>query len=472
MKRIWAWVSKHEGLIVLVAITVLLRLPSLWEPYWYGDEQIYMAIGQGMRKGLVLYKEITDYPNKPPLIYVLAAAAGSMFWFKSILLVWNVIHVIVVNRLFKQLWGKKKWLVWGGSGAFILLTSLPALEGNIANGEIFMTMPVTLAMLLLWRGQYFGAGLMFALGFLFKIPVAVDIAAAGLAFWVFRHRLKGVMSWGMGLGLPIGLVLGLWQLQGVSPVALAKTALGSTGYVASWGTPQGPMELRLAMVMILTLGIYVLRKKLTETMAWGSVWLVWAVLGATLSGRPYPHYFIQIIIPGLIVIGNMAADWKNRIKVLVGGSLIIGVIGVGMRLGINTYPVAKYYINFGQWLAGQKSFEAYIASFDGRMPRNYRLAYYLKTRTTAGDKIYIWGTQPDVYVMADRLPIGPWVVSFHVKDLQTYQETMEWLEADPPKYVVMMADEDKFEALEQWVEVKYIAVKPIGEARIYRRIGE
>ena len=159
---------KYEGLVVLLVLVVALRLPSLFEPYWYGDEQIYLVIGQGIRKGLVLYRDITDYPNKPPMIYLLAAVAGSVFWFRFILLIWNLVHVAVVNLLLKKLFAGKKWLVWGGTLAFVLLTGLPILEGNIANGEIFMIMPVTLAMLLLWKQQYFAAGLMFALGFLFK----------------------------------------------------------------------------------------------------------------------------------------------------------------------------------------------------------------------------------------------------------------------------------------------------------------
>src|SRR3989344_2111111 len=114
---------KYEGLIILLAATVILRLPSLFEPYWYGDEQIYLAISQGVRKGLVLYRDITDYPNKPPLIYLLAAAAGSVFWFKFMLLMWNAMHVVVVNLLLKKLWGDKKWLVGAGTAVFILLTS-------------------------------------------------------------------------------------------------------------------------------------------------------------------------------------------------------------------------------------------------------------------------------------------------------------------------------------------------------------
>ena len=61
--------NKHELILILLLFTTFLRLPTLFEPFWYGDENIYLAIGQAMRKGLLLYQDIIDFPNKPPLIF-------------------------------------------------------------------------------------------------------------------------------------------------------------------------------------------------------------------------------------------------------------------------------------------------------------------------------------------------------------------------------------------------------------------
>ena len=73
MKKTIDWLEKREKLLLIIGLLVLLRLPSLFEPAWYGDENIYLTIGQGIRKGMVLYRDITDFPNKPPLIYLFAA---------------------------------------------------------------------------------------------------------------------------------------------------------------------------------------------------------------------------------------------------------------------------------------------------------------------------------------------------------------------------------------------------------------
>jgi MFS superfamily sulfate permease-like transporter len=69
-------------LLGILALIFILRIPSFFEPYYYGDEMVYLTLGQGVRQGLTLYKDIHD--NKPPLLYLTAAVAGNLFWFKVI----------------------------------------------------------------------------------------------------------------------------------------------------------------------------------------------------------------------------------------------------------------------------------------------------------------------------------------------------------------------------------------------------
>ena len=92
-------------LVLLVALAVILRIPSLFEPYWYGDEGIYLTLGEGVRQGLVLYRDIFDH--KPPAIYLVSALAGSLFWFKFILLVWHAATVVLFWKLARILFDKK-----------------------------------------------------------------------------------------------------------------------------------------------------------------------------------------------------------------------------------------------------------------------------------------------------------------------------------------------------------------------------
>ena len=81
-------------LLVILFAFFLLRLPSLFEPHWYGDEGIYQTIGTAINQGKLLYRDIWD--NKPPLLYlVYAIFDGNQFFVRSASLVIGALTVIV-----------------------------------------------------------------------------------------------------------------------------------------------------------------------------------------------------------------------------------------------------------------------------------------------------------------------------------------------------------------------------------------
>ena len=194
LKRVWRWVKKNEALAWLVVFSVVLRITSWFEPYWYGDEGIYLVLGQALRRGLVFYRDIHD--NKPPLLYLLAAVAGGVTWFRVILTVWFGATVVVFYRLMEKLFPKNK-LAWYLSTITMILGTT-ATEGNIANAEIFMIGPIMLAMLMALRQTPASAkasagkrnwllvGLLMAVAFLFKAPAGADLAA--LLIWLVDFK--------------------------------------------------------------------------------------------------------------------------------------------------------------------------------------------------------------------------------------------------------------------------------------------
>mgnify|MGYP007068844087 FL=1 len=125
------FLKNNRFLILILLTTFFLRLPSLFEPYWYGDEGIYLTLGLGIRKGLLLYRDI--YDNKPPLIYLLAGLAGSQFWFRFMLLISVLASVSIFAGLLKIFFPKKLSSQKIALILFCLFSSLPLIEGNISN---------------------------------------------------------------------------------------------------------------------------------------------------------------------------------------------------------------------------------------------------------------------------------------------------------------------------------------------------
>ncbi len=98
LKKIDKFFHIPTWLFVVLLFVIIFRIPNFFEPYSYGDETIYLTLGQGVRQGLTLYKNLHD--NKPPLLYLTAALAGNLFWFKAILLGWSLFGTILFFRFF------------------------------------------------------------------------------------------------------------------------------------------------------------------------------------------------------------------------------------------------------------------------------------------------------------------------------------------------------------------------------------
>jgi len=171
----------------------LLRLPSLFEPYWYGDEGIYQVLGIAMNQHRLLYRDIWD--NKPPLLYFVYSIFGSdQFWVRLFSLLVGLLTVIAFYFLVRKLFEKER-IVWITTALFTLLFGLPLLEGNIANAENFMLLPIITAGFLVLKSTetkipnakyklLLTAGFLLGVAFLFKIVAVFDFGAL-LVFFCF-----------------------------------------------------------------------------------------------------------------------------------------------------------------------------------------------------------------------------------------------------------------------------------------------
>ena len=93
-------------LVLALVLFVFLRLPSLYEPFTYGDEGIYVALGQAANKGLVWYRDIHD--NKPPMLYLVAAAANNFRTYRLIYFGWSLITLFAFWQLAKLVFPKNR----------------------------------------------------------------------------------------------------------------------------------------------------------------------------------------------------------------------------------------------------------------------------------------------------------------------------------------------------------------------------
>lgn len=479
MEKIKKWIENSEWGIFVVLATTLLRIPSLFEPNWYGDESIYLAVGQGLRRGLALYSGIFDH--KPPLIYWLAAISGKILWFKLWLVPWNAVSVMAVYFIAKKLF-KREWVRVAATSGFGLMITLPWIEGNIVNAELLFIMPVLVVVAWLigkklekiaWW-EWLVMGMLLSAAVLFKIPVIFDVFAIGLWLLSLKQLRRGILML-VGFAVPIAAVAAWFASRGQLPELIYSGFLINFGYIASWSTDKAQAAsntglLNRAMVAVVsTVVVWWMTRGARREVRLILIWFVWSLFGTLLSARPYPHYLIQVVPAACLLVGIIVEEKRKSVLVAAIGAVAVMVISV-IKINFYFYPVLKYYQNFGMYISGQITKKEYGDRFDSRVSRDLEIGEYIRQRTEPDERIWVWGDDPALYLIADRLPAGRHVMTYHVEIFGRREEELRNVAKNKPVYIVWLdgAPSD-FKELNTIIATDYIEVARIGQGTIFRR---
>jgi len=468
VKKVVSWMERHEWFLICLAAVVLLRIPSLFEPYWYGDEAIYLTIGQALRKGLVLYSQIHD--NKPPFLYLIAALSnGQIFWFKFWAGIFNLLSIGVFYRLANKIAHGNKLKINIATWVFSLLTTLPILEGNIANAEIFFLLFTVGAFYILWTEKklihVFWGGIVLGLGALFKMPPLLEAAVWPIYWLITREKKWLVKSMVLGLGVLLPIVISGIVMTGLGAGReyLVAAWAQNLPYLTSWkatSAATGVYSLKNRAVILVAgiLAIYAMRKRVQKSTIAIALWTAITWFASLMSGRPYPHYLLQM--------APVIALWVlSKPKMILGWTMVV-ITWILFQFYI--YPVCGYYTNFGKYIFGQKSYEQYLNTFNPQTATNYKLAEEVKLLTTDEERIFVWGDEPVIYSISQRLPVGKYVVKYHVLDFEAKATTLKALQITPPKLIIDTNNFGDFPELSAYTSQNYLDVYKIGSTTIWK----
>jgi len=473
----------HWWWLILGIIVFLLRLPSCFEPFTYGDEGIYLTLGQAIRKGLVIYKDIHD--NKPPLLYLLAAAAGNFSYYRAILFFWSFATIYLFYKLSLLLFKNKNAQIIS-TFIFAILTSIHTFEGNVGNAENFMILPTLAGFYLLLKAEkwqhYFFAGVLFSLATLFKVPAAFDFAAA-LIFTLILFLNKKAKKYSsliihdslfiFGFLLPILVTFAYYASKNALSFYLSAAFFQNLFYLSSW-TPDKPKVGSFPLPLIsrdFSLGailifVFLSRKKLSLPAKLISIWFPFSLFAALLSSRPYPHYLLQVL-PSLAFGWGLVLS-KNKEK-FIPPMLTLLLVFSFFWFKFWHYPNISYYKNFYQFILGQKTKEEYFNYFGSQTKFLYQTASYLKTHTSPEQKIFLWSNQPSIYALANRLPATRFIVAYHIIDFNGWEETIKTLRQNPPSYIVVSREEKRpFKELFFFLQDYYFSTFNFGDFTIFK----
>ena len=215
--------------------------------------------------------------------------------------------------------------------------------------------------------------------------------------------------------------------------------------------------------------LFLFKKFLDKTTLIVGLWTLLSMFAMLLSGRPYPHYIIQIIAPVSLLIsllfwgGQRYRFWTVPLLLLVVGSINF--------YKFYTFPVFSYYQNFVLMATKRITIERYFLNFDQRTSTTYKLSKYIMERTDQQEKIFIWGTEPEVYALSRRLPPGRYITSFHIVDFGGQEETIKSLKDSLPSYIIRMESEQRtLPGLDSLLQDNYLYIQTIDKAQIWKLV--
>lgn len=465
--------EKTKAFWVLIGIVFgffLLRLPSLIEPYWYGDEGIYQVIGNALNHGRLLYTGIWD--NKPPLLYVLYAIfSANQFWVRVASLVFGVCAVISFYALAKSLFGKQEKAQFIPTAIFAFLFGIPLLEGNIANAENFMLFPIILAGVLVYNStklktdatsklsfsifqlstlnfQLVFAGFLLSLAFLFKVVAVFDFAAFTLFLiftktdqknWLYKNIHKAIPLI-FGFSIPVLLTSIFFILHGTFADFISATLGQNVGYV-EYGNkfifPQGLLFLKFFLLFLATTYLFIKRKVLSPAALFLGLWFSFSLFNTFFSQRPYTHYLLVLLpsfclIIGIFFLSNIRHAYKKTIALL----LLITILLVFKNFTLYQKTI-DYYQNYISFIFNKKSVTQYQTFFDQNIPTTYAIVSFLKLHIKPNDAIFVWGNTPGVYALTNTLPPGRYIVVYHIRSSEdALLETQKTLLLQQPRYII------------------------------------
>ncbi len=519
------------GIAVVAAATAAYFLWNLVQFRYGRDQGIYSLVADAMLRGGAPYRDAWDF--KPPGIYFVYAPARFLFGDTQ----WavRVLELAAYLSLFLAMPALSRRFAGGAMpgvvGAAIAVTCLCRLEfWHTAQPESFGAVLVAWGMLAGTAAATrrrrtrlacrLAAGALFSAAGLLKPPMAgCAVAAWAVGSWLAaeadpprraRHFVAAGFAFALGAVLPVLAVVawfvakGAWTdlsytlfrwTPGYTRISWRDPNLAGMAWLAfrAWFFGNGMPYTAPGIVLWAALPPLASRERAGAWLAWGTILPLLA--GVVMQAKFYQYHFAPILVPGAMLAGW--GFWKARRAM---GDRPWAAFASGCLLWLFLYPdpfMGNAELRLAGWMndAGvrQRITDALGSAADSSASENRRAAEWVRARTAPGSRLYIWGFEPVVYDLADRVPASRYIYNVPQRtpwDRDRNRDAlMRDLEAAPPAAVLVLEgdrmpdvtgdDSDSsaslrsFPALRRYLDDSYTTAAKIGDfTGFLRRSGE
>jgi hypothetical protein len=150
----------------------------------------------------------------------------------------------------------------------------------------------------------------------------------------------------------------------------------------------------------------------------------------------------------VLLFGLLFEKTSLRSRTFTLGFLLAAIFMVTVFFNLNLGSVGRvflYYQNFALFITNQESTTAYQEYFDKKVTRDYDVAHFLAGKTKPGESIFIWGNNPQIYVLSKTLPPGKYTVEYQISQSKiALAETAASIKISKPKFIVILSETPNF----------------------------
>lgn len=497
------WARRGVGLGLLLALFIVLRVPSWFEPHWYTDEAGYAVTSWLSLHGATLYS--TVWNNKPPLLFwsyglVLTLFGPSELGLHLMSTLMGVIALCGLWKLASDLMGRRRAFVAVLLAGIAL--GLPILNGELALPECLLIAPATWGMVSTLaaaratsaRAQWglgAAAGACFAAAILYQQTALAIALAAGL--WLVllpdRRGRRALSSAVITTVVLVGAALAPYLIWAGPGRVFYFLVVSYDGYTqSSVGLSLATIAPRAIALVAIPLGALVGRRERSQEWRLVWIWLAATALTAALPNRPYVFFTLPLIAPlALVVARTRLPAWSSRAQALAvvrqrWGVVLAALISValwGQILatggGLASYTTGitlGYYQNFAARALGKESSITYLNFFDYRVAGEKLAAQWVDQHGLARAPTLVWSSDAWFYLLAGASPVLPTPALYVDEMWLGAAGVMDWVEAQQPQVVVTTPSSlSVYPQIQPYLRQYYVEVYHPYESEVWVRRG-
>ncbi len=174
-------------------------------------------------------------------------------------------------------------------------------------------------------------------------------------------------------------------------------------------------------VFILTFIGYILllkEKKKNIIVTLSSIWLPIEIIFSSISGREYKHYYLSLLIPLIILLIYPLNKLFSKLDKITNKNIFkISILNVFIIISLYfiffNKEIIKIFINFDEKKPFDRNFN-FRSFLYNNFDEHKDTISIIKKETTNYDKIIIWGSEPSLYLISNRVSASKYFYQFRL----------------------------------------------------------